>query len=179
MGEAERFARCLAEVLHHEGGYVDHPADPGGSTNLGVTLATARAHGLDKDGDWDIDKADVRRLTRADAARVYREGYWEPAQCGALPAGVDLVVFDLAVNSGVRRAKRMLQQALGVADDGRIGPETRRALAGADALQLVSRLYQLRKDYYRSLHTFGVFGRGWLKRLNAVYARAAIWAVQP
>jgi lysozyme family protein len=179
MNEPERFARCLAEVLHHEGGYVDHPSDPGGATNRGVTLETARAHGLDKDGDGDVDKADVRRITAGDAARVYREGYWEPAHCGALPAGVDLIVFDLAVNSGVRRARRMLQEALGVAVDGAIGPRTRQAMARADRLQLVSRLYQLRKDYYRSLGTFAVFGRGWLRRLNAVYARAAIWAAQP
>jgi lysozyme family protein len=179
MNEAERFARCLEEVLHHEGGYVDHPSDPGGATNKGITLETARAFGLDADEDGDVDKADVRRITGADAARVYREGYWESAHCGALPPGVDLIVFDLAVNSGVRRATRMLQQALGVSVDGVIGPGTRRALARTDRLQLVSRLYQLRKDYYRSLETFGVFGRGWLKRLNAVYAKAAIWAAQP
>ena len=179
MDEGARFARCLEEVLHHEGGFVDHPADPGGATNLGVTLETAKAFGLDRDGDGDVDKADVRALRRADAAQVYREGYWEPAHCGALPAGLDLMVFDLAVNSGVRRARMFLQQALGVKADGVIGPATRRALSRADPLQTVSRMFTLRRRYYRSLRGYAVFGRGWERRLGSVYARAAIWAAQP
>ena len=176
--ESARFRRCLAEVLQHEGGSSDHPADPGGATNRGVTLETAREHGLDKDGDGDVDAADLRVLSRADVARVYREGYWEPAQCPALPPGLDLMVFDLAVNSGAARARRMLQSALGVEPDGEIGPKTRRALARADPLATVSRLFALRRAFYRSLRNYPVFGRGWERRLAAVYARAAIWAAQ-
>jgi lysozyme family protein len=121
----------------------------------------------------------VRRITRGDAARVYREGYWEPAHCGALPAGVDLIVFDLAVNSGVRRAKRMLQQALGVAVDGVIGPGTRRALARTTGCSWSRGCISSARTTTARWGRFGVFGRGWLRRLNAVYARAAIWAAQP
>ena len=95
-----------------------------------------------------------------------------------MAAGLDLMVFDLAVNSGPERARRMLQQALGVTADGVLGPRSRIALRSADPLQVVSRLFALRRRFYRSLDSYPVFGRGWERRLSAVYGCAARWAAE-
>lgn len=163
----QRFDRCLSEVLRHEGAYVDHPADPGGATNLGITLATLRA--------WrkrPVSKADVRDLTRAEAAEIYRARYWDAVRGDDLPAGVDLMVFDLAVNSGVKRGGQFLQEALGVAADGAIGPVTLAALKAVRPVEIIERMAARRERYYRGLRTFPTFGKGWLARLASVRARA-------
>jgi lysozyme family protein len=149
--EQDRFARSLPVVLRWEGGFVDHPRDPGGATNLGVTLKTAQAHRLDLDGDGDTDVADLRRLTAKEAAPVYRAAYWLAAGCDRLPAGLDLMVFDAAVNQGPSRARRFAAEATE-------GPVWRR----------IEAVRRLREGHYRSLSTFPVFGRGWLRRLTAV-----------
>jgi len=172
----ERFDRSFKAVLRHEGGYVDHPRDPGGATNLGITLGTAKAFRLDLDGDGDVDKDDVRLLTPETAAPVYREGYWLKTKCDQLPAGVDYMVFDLAVNSGTKRAARYLQRAAGVAEDGRIGPKTIAAVTG-NAARIVERMEDIREEFYRSLDTFPTFGKGWLRRLDEVASKARLWAV--
>jgi lysozyme family protein len=107
---ANSFEPSLAHVLKHEDGYVNHPADPGGATNLGITAATlaqARGH--------PVSAADVAALTRAEAAAIYRRLFWNPARSDDLPAGLDHAVFDLAVNSGPGRAARLLQRVLAVA----------------------------------------------------------------
>jgi hypothetical protein len=118
---ANSFEPSLAHVLKHEGGYVNHPADPGGATNLGITAATlARARG------HPVSAADVAALTRAEAAAIYRRFFWNSARGDDLPAGLDHAVFDLAVNSGPGRAARLLQRVLAVAEDGVIGPASSR-----------------------------------------------------
>lgn len=176
LSEQERFRRCLTEVLKHEGGYVDHPRDPGGATNLGVTLNTAKAHGLDVDGDGDVDKIDVRNLKPRDVEPVYRASYWLKSKCDKLPAGVDLMVFDLAVNSGPGRAAKFLQECVGVPADGAIGPITLAAVARYPAREVCLRMRNRRERFYRSLSTFPTFGRGWMRRLNDVFAVAHNWA---
>lgn len=176
LTETARFERCLDEVLKHEGGYVDHARDPGGATNLGVTLGTAKAHGLDVDGDGDVDKIDVRNLKPRDVRPVYRKSYWLAAGCDALPAGVDLMIFDLAVNSGVSRAAKFLQEAVGVTADGKVGPITLGAARRLPPAELVLRLRNRRDRFYRSLPTFDTFGKGWLRRLSDVTAKADLWA---
>lgn len=176
MTEQERFRRCLAQILKHEGGYVDHPSDPGGATNLGVTLATAQQHGLDCDGDGDVDKRDVRLLTPERVEPVYRKGYWEAVGCDKLPAGVDLMVFDMAVNSGVSRAAKFLQACVGATPDGKVGPATLRAASAVKPDVLIARYAERREAFYRSLGTFKVFGRGWMRRLVDVSRQAAAWA---
>lgn len=175
LSELDRFRRCLAETLKHEGGYVDHPRDPGGATNLGVTLASAQAAGLDLDGDGDVDKVDVRALKPAHVEPVYRDRYWRAAGCQHLPPGVDLMVFDMAVNSGPGRAVRFLQQCLGVTADGAFGPLTRTALSVAEPRTLIVRYAKEREAFFRSLGTFDAFGRGWLRRLREVTGRAESW----
>lgn len=162
-----RFAACLSLILAHEGGYVDHPSDPGGATNLGVTIGTL--------SDWlkrPATKAEVKALTPATVAPIYEARYWKAAHCHELPAGVDYMCFDLAVNSGVGRARKYLQRAAGVNDDGIIGPATMAAVKARKPMQLVDSISGLREAFYRGLPTFPTFGKGWMRRLSEVTAKA-------
>lgn len=171
MANDERFERCLGEILRHEGGYVDHPSDPGGATNMGITRKTlARWR---KVSPWTgLPKAAVEALTRDEAALIYRAQYWNTAKAGAMPAGVDLALFDFAVNSGPDRAARVLQAALRVAADGEIGPVTLAAVEAADPKRLVNDLCDRRLGFLRRLASFSVFGRGWTRRVSAIRTAA-------
>lgn len=171
MANDERFERCLGEILRHEGGYVDHPSDPGGATNMGITRKTlARWR---KVSPWTgLPKAAVEALTRDEAALIYRAQYWNTVKAGAMPAGVDLALFDFAVNSGPDRAARVLQTALRVAADGEIGPLTLAAVEAADPKRLVNDLCDRRLGFLRRLASFSVFGRGWTRRVAAIRAAA-------
>lgn len=160
---AQHFDRALALVLAHEGGYVDHPRDPGGATNRGVTQATLAAH-----RGRAVSKAEVRALSRAEAAAIYRRGYWDAVRGDDLAPGVDLVVFDLAINSGPTRAAKILQRALGVPEDGAIGPVTLSALARADPGALIAAVTRERLKFLQRLPTWTAFGRGWRRRVAAV-----------
>jgi len=156
------FVAALAHVLAHEGGYVDHPKDPGGCTNLGVTRHTLMA--------WTGERAtceDVRNLKPVDVRDIYRILYWSKVRGDALPLGVALVVFDHAVNAGPMRAIKMLQSLLGVEVDGILGHITLSAAARADPEDLIQAFELRREHYYRSLRHFGSFGRGWLARARA------------
>lgn len=166
-----RFDLCLSAVLRHEGGYVDHPSDPGGATNLGITRKTL-ARWRKVSPWWDLPKSEVQRLTRSEAARIYRALYWTPCRASNLPPGVDLAVFDYAVNSGPDRAIRVLQAALGVVVDGQVGPLTLNAAATADPKALVNALCDQRLGFLRSLKSFPTFGRGWTSRVANVRAEA-------
>ena len=162
-----RFEACLPIILASEGGFVDDPADPGGATNLGVTRATlcgwlGRA----------ASAADVEALTPAAVAPIYRARYWNPAHAGDCPVGVDLMVFDEAVNQGVGRALASLQSTLSVAADGAFGPTTQAALTAADPARLIRAIAANREAHYRALPTFPRFGRGWLARLDRTTAFA-------
>lgn len=169
-----RFDACLSHVLRHEGGYVDHPHDPGGATNMGITHITL--------ADWrggPVTKDDVRELTRREAAAIYRANYWNRVHGDELPAGLDLAVFDFAVNSGVARAARHLQAAVGVDRDGAIGPVTLAAVARRDAVVLMQALNGRRLDFLRGLDTWQHFGRGWQRRVNEITAAATAMALTP
>jgi len=116
------------EIVAREGGFVNDPDDPGGATNLGVTLSTARRLGLDKDGDGDVDVADVKKLTPADAEAVDLQHYFERPKVNLLPQVLQASVFDMYVNAG-SNAVKILQRLLGqmgqrVTVDGKIGPQT-------------------------------------------------------
>ncbi len=163
----DNFEPCLQVVLKHEGGYVDHPKDPGGATNLGITLKTLQAW---RQGP--VSKLNVRDLTVVEASRIYRAWYWQAVQGDVLPPGVDLMVFDLAVNSGPPRARRYLQLAVGVPDDGVIGPRTLDAIHKAKPGQVIEKIRRLRKTFFEQLPTFKTFGEGWMNRLRDVNAVA-------
>jgi lysozyme family protein len=161
------FERALALVLQHEGGYVDHPADPGGATKYGITKATLETH-----RGRPMRKADVQALTVGEAGAIYRATYWDGIRGDALPAGLDYCLFDFAVNSGQARAVIGLQRALGVADDGRLGPLTLSASLKADPERLVRTICAGRMAFLRKLSTFRTFGKGWTRRVAGVEAEA-------
>ncbi|MET0437402.1 MAG: glycosyl hydrolase 108 family protein [Devosia sp.] len=171
MGNDDRFVKCLTEVLRHEGGYVDHPSDPGGATNMGITRETlARWR---KVTPWtDLPKAAVQDLTLDEAGLIYRANYWNTARAGSMPAGVDLALFDFAVNSGPDRAIRVLQGVLGVAADGEVGPVTLAAVQATDPRRLVNALCDRRLSFLQRLASFSVFGRGWTRRVAEIRAAA-------
>ena len=166
-----RFDLCLDVVLAHEGGYVDHPSDPGGATNLGITRKTL-ARWRQVSPWWALPKSAVRALGRAEAARIYRASYWDVCKAGKLPPGLDLALFDFAVNSGPARAVRMLQGELGVRVDGVIGPLTlaaiTRRVSEHGAGGLINALCDRRLSFLRRLLTFATFGRGWSARIATI-----------
>jgi lysozyme family protein len=164
---ASNFDRVLTLVLKYEGGYVDHPKDPGGATNLGITLGTL--------SNWlgrEATKAEVKALTVKDVSPIYREWYWFAVRGDELPAGVDCAVFDFGVNSGPSRAVMALQRAVGVADDGKLGPVTLKAVAAADPRRTIERICTDRLAFLRRLSTWPVFGKGWSKRVASVEREA-------
>ena len=168
--------RAIALILHHEGGLADHPADPGGITNRGVTIHTAKALGIDKDGDGDTDRQDVMLLTEADAIRVFDFHYWDKVRADELPAGVDYCTADAAVNSGPRRGAIWLQRALGVKADGKVGPVTLAAARTADPHVTIDRMCDDRLAFLRRLSTWGTFGKGWTRRVEDVRREAKAMA---
>lgn len=166
-----RFDICLDEVLRHEGGYADHPSDPGGATNLGITHKTL-ARWRRVSPWWALPKEAVRDLRRPEAAKIYRASYWDRCHAGQLPAGLDLTLFDFAVNSGPDRAIRALQAELDVAADGQIGPLTLAAVEAYAArkgiARLIGALCDRRLAFLNRLATFATFGKGWTTRVTSV-----------
>lgn len=157
--DARQFMRCVDIILRHEGGYVDHPDDPGGATNMGITHKTlAQWRGAA------VTKEDVRNLTREEACDIYRANYWNALNCDNMPAGVDLVVFDFGVNAGVQRSAKLLQRIVHVEQDGQVGPITIGAVNAIDASFVVGAFSDARMEHYRSLPHWDTFARGWTRR---------------
>ena len=168
------FETALAHVLEMEGGWTDDPYDPGGPTNLGITLAVYAAHSrrpLD-DAMKPALLAELRALTPRRARDIYIARYWTPAHCAALPAGLAVMHFDAAVNHGVGNAVRFLQSALDVDVDGEIGPETLAAVRAIAQSRSLDNYAELRRVRYRALPHFWRFGRGWLRRVDETLALA-------
>lgn len=171
MTDQERFDRCLPEILHHEGGWSDHPSDPGGATMKGVTQTVYDAYRARKG----LALQSVRHIADEELSEIYRDGYWKAAACDKLPAGVDLMVFDCAVNMGASRARKYLQQAVGCTPDGDIGPKTLAAAERIDPAAIISLIYSRRAAFYRASANYPTFGKGWIRRLNEVRAKAEGW----
>jgi lysozyme family protein len=149
MAMSNRFETCLPIVLRHEGGYVDHPRDPGGATNLGVTIGTL--------SDWlgrRATKAEVRALTVASVTPIYRKNYWDRARCGLYQPGADLCVFDAAVNSGPARAM-----------------DWARRVNALTAAAFVNAYCDQRLGFLKRLRTWDAFGRGWARRVGEIRAK--------
>jgi|TARA_R100001126_G_C4777003_1_gene125237 lysozyme family protein len=160
----ENYNKCLETILHHEGGYVNHPEDPGGETNLGVTKRVYEEHGGTKD---------MKDLTVEDVAPIYKKGYWDRMKCDEIPNGLDLCLFDFGVNAGPGRAAKFLQKIIGTTVDGGIGPQTLNALQqkiGGDddygISDIIKEYQSARQEYYEGLSTFATFGKGWTRRVE-------------
>ena len=145
---AINWSACIAFTLAQEGGLVDDPSDPGGITNFGISK---RAY----------PTLDIRALTAADANAIYHRDYWARIAGDSLPLGVDLMVFDEAVNASDDRSERILQRCLGVDIDGIIGPITLLAVRGADPARLIDALAAAQLAYYQSLPGWAEFGHDW------------------
>ncbi|MER8464185.1 glycoside hydrolase family 108 protein [Mesorhizobium sp. M1396] len=168
------FARALALVLKSEGLWSDNPADPGGATMKGVTLATFRAY--IKPGGT---KAELRAITDEQLSTCYRRRYWDAVVGAELPDGVDYAVFDFGVNSGPGRAAKYLQSVVGAAQDGRIGPATIAAVKTKPAGVIIDALCDARLAFLQRLPTWKTFGRGWSDRVRSVRADALKMTTQP
>jgi lysozyme family protein len=153
------FDQAFTLLLGHEGGYSNHPNDPGGETMWGVTAKVARAAGY---------TGPMRDLPVSTAKSIYRRLYWDPVRADELPEVVRYAVFDAAVNSGISQARRWLQRAVGVADDGSLGPITMAAVQAAQPEVLLRRLLAQRLQFMTDLSTWPSFGRGWARRIASL-----------
>lgn len=153
--EDSQFEVAVFRVLGHEGGYSNHPADPGGETMWGITKRVALANGY---------KGEMRFLPREEAIRIYENEYWLPIKGDSLPFPVAFQLFDTAVNSGPVQAIKLLQRALGVKDDGVLGPITLSAAKTRGALDIGVDFLRQRLLFQASLPAFKDFGRGWINR---------------
>jgi len=167
-----RFDACLAEVLKQEGGYVDNPLDPGGATNLGITRKTLAAWRKISPW-WMLPKSKVQALGQPEAASIYKSLYWDRCKADALPAGLDLALFDFAVNSGPARAIRTLQAEFdSLALDGFVGPLTLAAINAritqSGAGGLIEALCNRRLTFVRRLAAAATFGAGWTRRIAEI-----------
>jgi len=164
---AATYDACLARLLAHEGGYTNHPADPGGPTNFGITITDYRKYVKPGAG-----AADVKAMQVEEAKRIYRAKYWDAQRCDALPAGVDDCVFDYGVNSGIGRSAKVLQRLCSVTADGRIGAQTLAAAGKRDPAALINAICDERLRFLKLLRTWPVFGKGWGRRVAEVRAFA-------
>jgi lysozyme family protein len=163
----ENFDDSFKHLLKHEGGFVNHPKDPGGMTNLGVTKRAWEEY-----QGREVDEAEMRSLTPTIVAPFYKAKYWDKIKGDDLPAGVDHAVFDYAVNSGTGRAAKALQAAVRVPADGAIGPKTLAAVAAADPEELLDAICDGRMAFLQGLPTFSTFGKGWTRRVAEVEDQA-------
>jgi lysozyme family protein len=170
------FDKCLALMLAHEGGFVNHPQDPGGMTNLGVTKRVWE--------EWvghEVDEKQMRALTPETVAPLYKRKYWDAVRADELVAGVDYCVFDVAVNSGSGRAVKFLQSCAGVAVDGGFGPATLTAVneTQKEPERLIELYCAERLAFLQSLKTFETFGKGWSRRVAEVKDKALTMVAKP
>ena len=168
----ENYDHCLGLILHHEGGYVNHPKDPGGETNKGITKRVYENWCIEQD----LFQKEMKDLKISDVAPIYKNNYWDRVKADALPHGVDLCVFDFSVNAGTGRGAKYLQTIVGAVSDGAIGPNTLRqvdewvAMGGEE--DLVVAYSDARRRYNKKLRTFDTFGRGGLRRVDETEVEA-------
>lgn len=150
------FDQAFERLIAHEGGYVNHPDDPGGETNWGITKRVAMENGYSDN---------MRYLTRDQAKNIYRAAYWNRSRADQYDGAIGFQLFDAAVNHGIGNASRFLQRAVGVADDGVIGPLTIKAVNSMTVTDVLARFNAERLDFYTKLSTWPTFGKGWARRI--------------
>jgi lysozyme family protein len=173
----ENFECALALTLQFEGGYSDHPADPGGATNMGITRATlTRARGRP------VGKAEIMALSRKEAAAIYRRLYWDAVRADELPSGLDIAMFDFAVNSGPAAACKALRSCLGLTEKSATPDRLIEAAKQVDVASTVRALCAQRLSFLHRLKSFRFFGRGWQSRVRGVEEAAgalSAWVESP
>lgn len=163
----ENFKNIMPYIFSEEGGYADDPRDPGGATNMGITIKTLSA--------WKghpVSKLDVEKLSQADATKIYQQQFWNKIDGDKLPSGVDYAVFDFAVNSGPGRAAKMLQGIVNQPEDAVIGAKTIAAISEHPPEVIINALCDARAAWLKGLSTAAAFGNGWLARVERVRSRA-------
>ncbi|MGJ5029042.1 glycoside hydrolase family 108 protein [Bradyrhizobium sp. HKCCYLS2038] len=161
---ASTYDEALRRLLLHEGGYTNHPSDPGGPTNYGITIADYRRY-----VQPNATAADVRAMTLDEAKAIYRRRYWDAQRCDELPGGVDYSILDYGVNSGISRSGKVLRRIVGLPDHTHlVTDEVLHAVAGRDPRALINAVNVERLAFLKSLKTWPVFGRGWARRVDDV-----------
>jgi len=169
MADFEEFA---GKLLRLEGGYVNHPMDKGGPTKYGVILAVWQDHGHDKDGDGDIDADDIKKLSEEDARYIAKKIFWDYFLADLISNQplADLIV-DWGYNSGRKTVAKIIQRLVKVQVDGIVGPQTLRAINGADPEMLFETLKIERKVFLTNIVKKRpdqlVFYDGWMNRVNS------------
>lgn len=160
---SKTFQTALKRVLQHEGGYVNHPSDPGGETNYGITKSVARQYGY---------KGSMKDIPMDIVEKIYKNQYWDAMSCDSFPFSVGFQLFDAAVNHGLLNARKLLQRAVGVKDDGIVGSLTLAAVRKQPQFALISLFNSKRIEFYTKISTFNAFGKGWMARVavNLKYA---------
>ena len=153
------FDQAFRKLLGVEGGFSNHPADPGGQTRYGISEAVARAAGY---------RGDMRDLPVSLAQEIYRREYWDAVRADELPPALRYAVFDAAVNSGVKQAAKWLQRAIGAADDGIVGPQTITMARAAQPDFVKRRMLAQRLTFMTNLPQWPQFSRGWARRIAEV-----------
>lgn len=161
------FPQALDYTLGWEGGYTNHPSDPGGPTNWGITIHDVRRY-----LNPNATAADVKKLTKAQASKIYKEKYWDLQHCDQMPSGLDFAMFDYGVNSGIGRSQKALQRILKVTPDGIIGAKTLAAMRQQDTQFMIRALCAERLRFVKGLKTWKVFGKGWGRRIVGVEDQA-------
>jgi len=154
-------------VIVNEGGFVNNPKDPGGPTNWGCTQKVWESfvgHPVTVD--------DMKALTKEDVKPLYKRNYWDAIHGDALPSGLDYCIFDCAINSGVGRAAKFIQEIVGVFADGAIGNNTVTAINQMNAVTMINEFSDKRQQFLELLKTFPVFGKGWTRRVQEVRTKA-------
>ena len=154
-------------VIVNEGGYVDNKLDPGGATNWGCTQAVWEGYIGHK-----VSIDDMKALTKEDVKPLYKKRYWDAIHGDAIPSGLDYCLFDCAINSGVNRSAKIIQEIVGVFADGAIGNNTVSAITQLNPITAINEFCDKRQAFLESLKTFPVFGKGWSKRVSEVRIRA-------
>jgi len=155
----ENFEQSLKMLLKHEGNYSFHPDDPGGETMKGVTRAVYE--------QWvgrQVMDGEMKGLTVADVAPIYKTNYWDRIRGDDLPSGLDFATFDWAVNSGTGRPAKVIQRYISAKQDGAIGPRSLALVAENNPSDMIQYLYEQRQKFYERLKTFETFGKGWTRR---------------
>ena len=160
---SKNFQKSLKRVLKHEGGYVNHPSDPGGETNFGITKSTARSYGY---------HGSMRTIPMTVVEKIYKSQYWDAMSCENFDFALAYQLFDAAVNHGLLNARKILQRTIKVKDDGTIGAVSLAAIRQLDTADLVQMFNAERISFYTRISTFPTFGRGWMNRMvdNLRYA---------